>query len=45
MKASTPRALVRHMLPSLLLSTLVFAAGGRHLINKISIPGDYGWAT
>src|SRR5579862_8250656 len=43
MKASSVRAIAMHMLSSLLLSTLVFAAGGRHLINTISIPGDYGW--
>ena len=41
MKASTIRIVI--CLPSLLVSTLLFAAGGQHLIKKISIPGDYGW--
>src|SRR5215475_3022653 len=41
MKATTIRATVSRFLPSLLASALLVAAGGRHLIKKISIPGRF----
>jgi hypothetical protein len=28
---------------ALLVVTTLSAAGGRHLIKKIPVPGDYGW--
>ena len=43
MQAGTLRIHAGWLAPVAIAATLLAAAGGRHVIKKISIPGDYGW--
>jgi len=43
MKTNTFRMKARFLLLVSLTAATLAAAGGRHLIKKIAIPGDYGW--
>jgi hypothetical protein len=43
MKSSTLRMTARWLTILVVAVALLCAAGGRHLIKKIAIPGDYGW--
>ena len=43
MKSSTLRMNAQWLTLLIVAAAILTAAGGRHVIKKISIPGDYGW--
>ena len=43
MKPSAVRINAQWMTLLVVAAAMLSAAGGRHLIKRIAIPGDYGW--